>query len=115
MISGQYELSETIRKNGYLYQLLKRSDQVALYEQLDPDQNMNRIGYEVFRITIQREREFDSRHFPRKEKFPSDNDFGKTAWSIPNLQEALLRFLELQDKYEKSNFITKEYKEHEMV
>jgi len=79
------------RKNSYDYYLVIRNDVAAIYRQEDPDRGT--IGaYEIFKIKIQRERIFRDRYFPLKERFPSNEDFGKTAWTYPTLEGALFKY-----------------------
>ena len=85
-------LDKVIRKNGFTYHLIDRSDRFAIYEQSDKGKV---FGYEVFKIKIQRERVFDGRFFPRKEKFPANEDFGKTAWSISDIERAFSKYHQL--------------------
>ena len=96
------ELAAEVRKNGFDYVLLTRTRNVAIYEQKIVDDNgiSYPSRYEVFIIKVQREREFDGRLFPRKEKFPSNEDFGKLAWSITNYDRAYARYLELVETFE---------------
>lgn len=84
MKSDAFGLPDALRKNGFLYTLLMRTDKVAMYKQESYDKILSThtlVGYEVFLITEQRERSFQDRFFPRQERFPSNEDFGKTAWA----------------------------------
>jgi hypothetical protein len=87
-------LPETIRKNGYVYILLTRTPKKALYKQtLDNVQ----VGFEVFLICI-RGAGYSSllrKTFDACERFPSNEDFGKTAWSIMDYKDAFKKYQEL--------------------
>lgn len=88
-------LPTKVRKNGYIYTQVLRNGRCAIYEQTTGQKT---IAYEVFIIQIQRERNFKGEIFPRKEKFPSNEDFGYSAWSIKDRQKAISKLLELTTK-----------------
>ncbi|WP_235299531.1 hypothetical protein [Portibacter marinus] len=94
MKSEVYKLNNIIKKNGFIYQQIRRSAKAAIYKQVDP-KTEDVIAFEVFKISIQRSRTFEGRFFPKKEKFPSNEDFGKIAWSVKSLARALLIFNKL--------------------
>ena len=52
--------------------------------------------YEVFKITIRPEEEILGGHYPVRETFPSNSDFGITSWCITDLDRALARFDDLE-------------------
>ena len=88
------QLPAILRKNGYDYRLVQRTSQKAIYEQ---SYNQIMTGYEVFKIRVQRAR--FSQHIGRliqeKERFPCDEDFGRTAWTHKSLDSAILRYNKL--------------------
>lgn len=87
-------LPETIRKNGFSYILLTRTPKKALYAQYC--ENVL-IGWEVFQIRVRGMHfsQFLSKQLKPTERFPGNSDFGKTAWSIQNYQDALKKYQEL--------------------
>ena len=85
-------LKKKIRKSVFTYIQIARTDCVAIYAQYLYGRV---ICYEVFKIKIQKERNFDGRHFPRKEKFPSDSEFGKNAWAIRKFTQAYTKYVML--------------------
>ena len=87
-------LPETIRKNGYTYVLLRRTSEKALYAQYL--RNVL-IAFETFKIMVQQSRFSTLLRTiqPPCERFPGNSDFGKTAWSIQNYQDALKKYQEL--------------------
>lgn len=93
----QIRLTNTVRKNGFVYQLLDRTEYSAIYEQIDPVHNNKVVGYEVFKILIQNERKFEGKIFPSRERFPSNEDFGKTAWSINNYSRACNKYVAISE------------------
>ena len=97
MKSDRIGLSDVFRKYGYLYVILDKTDSAAIYKQLDPDNGHSIAGYEVFKIKIQWERNFQGRYFPRKERFTSDEDFGKIAWTYPAYELAYPKYLDLNN------------------
>lgn len=93
------KLPEKLKKNGFEYRLVKRNESRAIYSQ------HTRLGqivaYEVFDIKLGdlrrakkrwadlRKENFNPEEFEEfYERFPSDEDFGKTAWTYPILELA---------------------------
>lgn len=93
------------KKNGYMYTLVKRTDKVAMYEQRnEKNKDDTSIGYEVFRITITNPYSIQQKsgpnkgrwyHYPRSEKFASNEDFGRTAWAYSSYELAEKKYKEL--------------------
>jgi hypothetical protein len=103
------KLPESKVKNGYLYKLLKRTNNTALYEQIvDKDCNGTigkTVGYEVFKISITKEYSITQKSgkkkgevyfYPESEKFPGNEDGGKTLFSYDSKEKALKKFKELE-------------------
>ena len=89
------KLEMEIRKNGHVYKLITRSKNRAIYSQSDSNRL---IAYEVFKIFIRGERysEILKRVIPPTERFPSNESFGKTAWTFSNLKPAMEKYNELK-------------------
>lgn len=100
------KLPAQIKKNGFIYKLVKRTDQAAMYSVNMNDQDGVRgqpkqlvvTGYEVFLIKVQKEttvhinKKYGPSVVPTKEKFPGNEDFGKWAWSFLNKEQAEKHF-----------------------
>lgn len=75
-------LSSHIVHDGYLYQVLERNENAAIYEQY---QDGILIGYEVYRIIIDKEKTIQSKgvtyHYPEREHLPTKQQFGYLAWA----------------------------------
>ena len=73
-----------------------RSESKALYRQSDGNIP---VGYEVFKIRITQTRfwPFTNETLPAKEKFPSNEDFGKTAWSFKRLEDAMKKYNSIKE------------------
>lgn len=85
------KLSTTVSKNGFDYKQVDRNDFKAIYSQHTKDGIL--IGHEVFIIKVGKEAEIFGTIVPEREKFPSDNDFGVTAWSVgKDLGAAMSRY-----------------------
>lgn len=97
------KLPEEIRKNGYLYRQVKRTITKFLYSQHLPDGSI--VAYEVFfnRLgdlrrakqrwaTLQHRESNPEDHEQFYESFPSDEDFGRRAWTYPTLEKAMVAF-----------------------
>ena len=88
-------LPETVQKAERIYKQLERNEHAALYavfsRHSDPPLL---IGYEAFRIKKVPERTVFERLVPAHETYPSDEDFGKTAWSfgLNNLEQARAKY-----------------------
>lgn len=98
------ELAEVINRNGYIYNQLKRSDKAAMYSQSvadktdDPESNFG--AFEVFKIKIGKAKIVFGVELPEKEKFPSDEDFGKWAWTYADYEKANDRFNKIESGIE---------------
>jgi hypothetical protein len=87
------KLAEKINRNGYIYTQLKRGERAAIYEQIFEDLGESFcIGYEVFKIRIGKSKVVFGVELPEKEKFPSDEDFGKWAWTYRDLNKAMEKY-----------------------
>lgn len=87
------ELAEVINRNGFVYKQLKRGDRAAMYTQTLVDEDGGSFkAFEVFKIKIGKAKIVFGVELPEKEKFPSDEDFGKWAWTYLDYQRALDKF-----------------------
>ena len=93
-------LPDILRKNGFDYYLVIRSEKVACYEQRYSE---NVKYYEIFIIKVKHEQNLFGRFYKERELFPADSDFGKSAWSFRNLDDAIKKFRELVEKEKKKN------------
>ena len=87
--------------NGIFHHtLVKRSDRKAMYKvEFEPAHTTERTpaGFEVFQVKKQKEMDLVlngvSVHYEEKEMTPSDNSFGKWAWSVKgNTEEAIAKY-----------------------
>ena len=88
------KLSDIVSKNGFTYRMLQRTEKKALYAQYYQN---TLIGFEVFLIRI-RGAQFSyilNKTLPPAERFPGNEDFGRTAWSIQKYEDAIIRFNKL--------------------
>jgi hypothetical protein len=86
-------LPETINKNGFCYNLVTRTSKKAIYKQTFDNVQ---VGFEDFLIRV-RGAQYSpllNKYLEASERFPGNSDFGKTAWSITDYQNAL----EIYDK-----------------
>ncbi len=90
------ELEIAFRRNGYDYEQMTRSRSTAIYQQTDPDSGD--IWYEVIKITIREENNFKGRVFPRRERYPSSEDWGRLGWTFKDRQNAEAKYQELNDE-----------------
>jgi hypothetical protein len=64
---------------------LKNNDNLYLYEREDN-------CYEVFFAKIRKEETIFNVLYPERELYPTNEDFGKTAWCFTNLDSALVKY-----------------------
>jgi hypothetical protein len=98
-------LKEIIEKNGYTYKkvLIKNNEKrkVAIYRQdLDLPEGQKTVAFEVFivKTTKAGEKRLPNGkivRFEEAESFPSDESFGKHAWSYGTFDEAFDKMQEL--------------------
>jgi len=86
-------LDNEIRKNGFNYKLLKRTEKFAMYSQWDGDKL---IGYEIFKIKIQPAKTVLNKDFPEKERFPNNEAFGYWAWQARSRSRAEEIYLQIK-------------------
>ena len=88
-------LSSYLRKNGYEYNLITRSENNAIYSQ---SYENTIVGYEVFKIFIRGARysDFLGKDLQPKERFPSNESFGYSAWVYNNLEDARRKYKDLE-------------------
>ena len=48
--------------------------------------------YEVFRIKVSKEKTMFGKTYPKREVYPGNEDFGKTAWCFNNEENAKRRY-----------------------
>lgn len=82
-------LPQSLRKNGFDYNLAYRDAKRAIYRQHVTE---NCQYFEVFQIRIAKAGTFKGKNIPEREVFPSDNDFGSTAWTFREYDKALAKF-----------------------
>lgn len=83
-------LPNVIRKNGFTYNRVLFKGRSYVYEQSG--------GYfEVFIARVRPAEVIRGRLYAEREVFPSNADFGKTAWSCRTLEDAMKRFIKMED------------------
>lgn len=91
------KLQDVYTKKGFVYTLLERTNEKAIYSQ--HDENGKLIGHEIFLIQIAKENEAFGTVFPERERYPNDNDFGVTAWSVGrDLDVAMTKYANLEKR-----------------
>lgn len=92
-------LKKDIQKNGFLYNLYKRGEKAMIYSQTHPE-DTEPLAYEVFKIKIDKPKIVFGNPLPEREKFPGNEDFGKWAWTYRTLDEAKVKFYNLEESDE---------------
>lgn len=105
-------LATKISKNGFLYQQLVRSQDrarnIAMYRQILLQKGMEPkvLAYEVFFVGISKagERTLPDGTlvaFEEAEMFPSNESFGRTAWTYRSLADASKRYAQMSAQAER--------------
>ena len=88
-------LSQKINYKGYDYTQVLKGKRYCLYEQ---NGIANMRCFELFKIKVSREKKINGTIIEKKELFPRDKDFGYTAWTICDYDEAIAKFKELENE-----------------
>lgn len=101
---GQMDvLPQTKTKNGYDYNLVKRTDKIAMYSMQNPECPEDK-GFEVFKIVLTPPCRLQQKsgvkkgmwyQYPLTEAFPGNEDFGNIAWAFNTIESAEKKFNEL--------------------
>jgi len=82
------KLFENVRKNGFDYKLIKRSEKVAIYEQFENINDILKIiSYEVFNIKIKQKINFKTGLKETYEVFPNNDELCKSIWTYSTFSE----------------------------
>ena len=100
MIDFYTPLPLKLRFNGFDYTQVYRTDCEAIYEQRVSE---SCTAYEVFIIKKIPEKIIKGKIIMAHERFPRNEDFGKSAWTYPNLTRAMNKLLELLTKRNELN------------
>ena len=88
-------LPEELRCNGYTYTLHMRGKRACIYAQhVAPGKRR----WEVFLIKTRPAEDIIGKSYPEREVFPSNESFGKTAWTFIKLENAEKAFVSLEAK-----------------
>lgn len=83
--------SEGKKVNPMVYTQMKRNELFALYRVTMPEDNFH-VGYEVFLI-----KNIKVNAFRNREVYPKENEFGSTAFSFHELEDAYKCFDKFDD------------------
>ena len=78
-----------LRKNDHDYKQVRRGMRSCVYEQ---KYEGRLIGWEVFLIKVAPKEEIHGYHYPDREVYPCDEDFGYKAWTFRDYDRAIERF-----------------------
>lgn len=84
------ELETIIRKNGFDYVQLRKTESAYLYAQRLKDSETC-VGYEVFQRRENRPYSIAGIEFPASVAYPSNEAFGNWAWTYRTLENAEAR------------------------
>jgi hypothetical protein len=89
------KLPETVKKNGFCYDLIERDENRLIYAQKSHGLI---IAYEVFKTRLSNPHPNateDLKNYEKVESFPGNEEFGKRAWTYRTLEEAERRYQSL--------------------
>jgi hypothetical protein len=92
-------LPENIKRKGFFYELEKRGTKTLIYRQIDDEDNII-VGYEVFKIKVDKPKVVFGIQLNEREVFPANEDFGKWAWSCSTRERAEQKFQYLESLVE---------------
>lgn len=93
-----------LRKNGFNYSQWLCCGDCYIYQQdynsginyKENDEPLDLKFYEVFRAKIRPAETIGGKPCPEREVYPSDEDFGKTAWAYRTFGEALNKLMKMK-------------------
>ena len=80
-----------INKNNLTLRQIRRNDKKAIYSVSLPGSDKI-VGYEVWKVIISKEQQCFGKTIPEREQPPSNECFGKKAWSFPTIELAEKNF-----------------------
>lgn len=90
-------LPDQYNKNGYIFRLHERINDVAIYSQYDPDSE-RLIAYEVFRVKMNTGKFINGKPLQDKESIPGNEQWGKTGFTCYDLTSAKQKLQQLLNK-----------------
>lgn len=90
-------IPKEVRKNGHIYNFLRKGEKSYIYEQYCPD-SQKVIAWEVFQIKVDKPKIVFGVSLGEREIFPGNEDFGKWAWSYSNYTKAEEKFTYLENR-----------------
>jgi hypothetical protein len=89
------KLESTIRKKGFVYTLVKRQGNVAIYEQQMESIHNSLKHYEVILVGSHNGVKIANNYLPPSEMYPSSSQWGNTGWTYSSKDEAEGKFSSL--------------------
>ena len=86
-------LPKILRYNGFKYTQVSNGKRSYVYEQWSTPKNRS---YEVFFKKIKPTKFIFRKWYFKREVFPDNEDFGKTAWTFRSYNDALRKFEEIE-------------------
>ena len=89
------KLEDIIRKKGFVYTLVKRSGNVAMYQQQMEGVMNPQTHYEVVVIGQHNGIKIANNYLPPSELYPSSSQWGNTGWTFLTKDKAESKFANL--------------------
>lgn len=81
-------LPDNFQRNGYYFRKIQRTGLVCLYEQTSGQVKY----YLVFIVQIKPFKVFKNKQIPPYERLPGGESYGRFAWVVKDLKEAIAKF-----------------------
>ncbi len=88
-------IREKVFRNGFEYRLLDSGKKSLIYIQLEKG---SQVGFEVHKLRYWKKRHIKGKYISSCNRWPTNEEFGKRAWSFRSLQNALAKFNVLENR-----------------
>jgi hypothetical protein len=94
------QIANTYNKNSFTFNLIERDQDVAIYEQIEPETG-KRIAYEVFEVMKKQAVILHGNAIEAHESCPSNEQWGNYGFTVYDLKDAKDKQVQLIQKIEK--------------
>ncbi len=88
------QLSDIVKKNGFVYRKIMRNQSYAIYGQYYPD-SINPISYEVIQIQVRGGYKFKGKFIAPYETMPQSSKWGYLGYTYRTLEQAKEKLFQL--------------------
>ena len=80
------QINTEFKDNGFTYSQMEREGLITLYAVIHKTGKI--LGYEVAILTVELAEKIRGVTYPKRERFPSNKDFGTNGWYYQHLERA---------------------------